>query len=592
MNTMKPDILFVDLSERELQARQQHREKLRRLMIIEQTRDKSGGLSDEQYRELFATKQSLLNEKAIDPFFREVLAAYNQITPEDIKSNTPYQHIHGFFGSQQFIPGDPASENEQELAAICGLLQLDNMAASYNTGNFVRKVVEAQGEYRQSKKLFEAVFSQLSDRFRVPIKSQIARKVLDGEVTQNEIKVATLSEAGQPAVETAKRKMVRHPEEMVYAISAKTIAAVVRRLVNDRVSPNDPWISSNIDNAFDTQTGVVNGAAPSSLEISLPDLEEPVDVDIVEANLHAIQAIYFSYMLEEMRLFQVVDRIVELFRQGMLPLGRGKAGDYLFRYFKNASERITEGERRDLYMRAFGAPGGDPNGPMPNREFNELWLRFVSAVSNFARQLTVEKMLRNAVPMAISQEQVRKAARDLAANLSLHGYGIAYFAATELQQTIVEFRDLLQDQEVRTAFGARDMWQVIDQVNANYLGGPKNSQRYRTQARSGAVIIRWLAKNGRRMSSGYGTDVISIDAITNPQLRALGSDQPITNPTDWDLLQACEQWLAVGGVQDQSIEHYSQPIESPLTTSKPISGGIPQAARDVLDGMGISLPGV
>jgi hypothetical protein len=136
------------------------------------------------------------------------------------------------------------------------------------------------------------------------------------------------------------------------------------------------------------------------------------------------------------------------------------------------------------------------------------------------------------------------------------------------------------------------MWQVIDQVNANYLGGPKNSQRYRTQARSGAVIIRWLAKNGRRMSSGYGTDVISIDAITNPQLRALGSDQPITNPTDWDLLQACEQWLAVGGVQDQSIEHYSQPIESPLTTSKPISGGIPQAARDVLDGMGISLPGV
>ena len=312
------------------------------------------------------------------------------------------------------------------------------------------------------------------------------------------------------------------------------------------------------------------------------------DVEIQRENLNAAQAIYFAYMLEEMRLPQVVERIVELFRSGLLPLGRGAAGDYLYNYYKKAADRITEGERRDLYMRLFGAPGGNPNGNEPNRDFNELWLRFVSAVSSFARQLTVDRMLRTNIPVAVSQEQVRKAGRDLAANLSLHGYGIAYFAATELQTMILEYRDKLSDPEIRGAFGARDMWQVIDQVNANYLGGTRNTHRYRTQARAGAVIIRWLANHHERLSGRFG-EVISLAALTNPQLR--GSDQPTVAPNDWDLVQACEQWLAVGGVQDASIEQYSQASESPVITSKPMIE-MPQMAHDVLDQVGVSLPGV
>jgi hypothetical protein len=239
-------------------------------------------------------------------------------------------------------------------------------------------------------------------------------------------------------------------------------------------------------------------------------------------------------------------------------------------------------------MRLFGSPGGNPSNE-PNRDFNELWMRFISAVSSFSRQLTVERMLRNAVPMSVSQEQVRKAGRDLGANLSRNGYGIAYFAATDLQQSILEFRDVLQNPELRNAFGARDMWQVIDQVNVNYLGGARNTHRYRTQSRAGAVIIRWIANNVQRLAS-VGGPVIQMEQIINPQLRAAsGSNNPTVDPSDWDLVNACEQWLAVGGVQDQSIEQYSQPIEAPTMTSRPIE--MPQMARDMLSGMGVSLNG-
>src|SRR5262245_29763260 len=106
------------------------------------------------------------------------------------------------------------------------------------------------------------------------------------------------------------------------------------------------------------------------MKIEPPDLESKTDVEIVSDNLYAVAAIYFSNLLEEMRFFEVVERIIELFHQGLLPLGRGHAGDTLANYWRS-DKRLTEPERRDLYMRVLGAPGG--GGELePNREFLSL----------------------------------------------------------------------------------------------------------------------------------------------------------------------------------------------------------------------------
>ncbi|WP_292999375.1 hypothetical protein [Nevskia sp.] len=588
-------ILLVDLSERELKARRALESQAQRLKNLSERRD-GAGLTPDQEADLERFVELLDSDSPVDEFYQVVASTYTQRSWQQMlesdEGEGDYILKHGLFGSQRGVPTPSAlGEKEQEIAGICGLLQLDNIVDAKRT-NFRRKVAEAQGEYRENRELFDAVFARLNGKFVVRLQSQIDKMQVGAEIIgciRPDQSISSRSKRGTkngPSTEG----LIPASGDLVNAISARSAAAVVRRLAEDRVSANDPWLNSRIDNGFDLQTGVVGGAPASAIEIMLPDLEESVDVEIVKENLHAMQAHYFAFMLEEMRLFQVVEKIVDLFRQGLLPLGRGKAGDYLYKYYKTASTRITESERRDIYVRAFGAPGGDPEANLPNREFNELFLRFVSAVSNFSRQNTIEKLLRNSLPMAVSQEQVRKSARDLAANLSLHGYGIAYFAATELQSTILEFRDVLSDPEVKGAFGARDMWQVIDQVNVNYFGGAKNTQRFRTQARAGAIIIRWLANNHERLTGRYGTDVLSVASLNDPALRGFGSDQPTVTPSDWDLVQSCEQWLAVGGVQDTSIEQYSQPIESPVMTSRPID--IPPAARDVLSAAGISLPGM
>ena len=186
-------------------------------------------------------------------------------------------------------------------------------------------------------------------------------------------------------------------------------------------------------------------------------------------------------MFEELKVFEVVDRIVQQFQHGVLPIGPGEAGRMLYRYWREAPNRMSEQERRNFAAITLGVPGGDPSG-LVNRDFNVLWIRFVSSVSSFIRQNEVDALLRSAMPSPISHQQVRKAARDLASNLSLHGYGMAHYAAREVQAQVNFMIKLLQDPEIRGCYGARDMWQVVDQVATYDLGGAKTSSRYRTLA--------------------------------------------------------------------------------------------------------------
>lgn len=447
------------------------------------------------------------------------------------------------------------NDDEKLLSAVYGLIEADRLQpppfrllsvkeaqAAHDSARkhpFTTQIFSRLGEYKASIELFEAVLPILVD-------------------------------AGS-----------RQPTDTV---SAEEWALVVRNLVRRGINENEPQLQRRVNEALDSVQATGDDLPPSLIGIDLPDIDGPTT--ILKDNILALQPGYFASMFEEMKAFAVVDRLVELFQNGVLPVGRGNAGNALFRYWKDTAIRVSENERRNFYSRALGAVGGDDGG-LPNREFNDLFLRFVSSVSSFLRQNNVDDLLRTKLPGAISQQQVRKSGRDLAANLSLHGYGMAYFMATELQKQVKDVIAILSDAEIMSAYGARDMWQVIDQVAATDLGGARNSIRYRTMAASGAIIIAWLANHAVELSSGSFDSILDIDEIRNPPLRRAGV-KPTTDPTDADLVNACEQWLAVTGTQDEMVEDYSQRRESPNMPSKPIQ--IPAIAREMLDSAGISSP--
>jgi hypothetical protein len=105
---------------------------------------------------------------------------------------------------------------------------------------------------------------------------------------------------------------------------------------------------------------------------------------------------------------------------------------------------------------------------------------------------------------------------------------------------------LLSDQEIQTAYSARDLWQVVERVASLELGGSRSSVRYRTMAESGAVVFAWLASRPPDLWTGDGN---SLDLNNVAAKRR--SDSPTTKPTDYDLVEACEQWLTIaGGARD------------------------------------------
>lgn len=581
-------ILLVDLGEREHKTREELRGRKLKLESL-LNNDALGGLNPSQTRELAEIDRKLGSDVTADPFYQVVAATITQSDWKELAKEGKLIHEYGLLGSQRMANGplEGLEGREREIAGIAGILQIDNhVEATRDTAGLVRHISTAQGEYRANRALFDAAFSQLSQQYQVTIQSQINAGLIDPDI------IGCASPGGDPADRrdpvSTDRAFRPSGTEKVSALSGRNVAALVRRLAATGVTANDPWLASRIQNGYDVQAGVIEGAPISSTEISLPEFDDATDKVAIKENLDGAQAVAFASHCEDMNMFQVVEKCVDLFRTGLLPISRGKAGDYLYSYLKKSAERMTQNERLDLYRQVLGRNEGDPTMP-GNVEFKELWLRFIAAVSSFGRQLSVDKLLRSQMPVAVSQEQVRKSGRDLAANLSVHSFGIVRFAAGELQQTILEFRDLLSDAELRACFGARDMWQVMDQVNANYLGGPRNTHRHRTQARASAVIIRWLANNSDKLAGRYG-EVISVAALTNPQIG--GSEQPMLNPNDQDLLQACEQWLAVGGVQDASVDLYSQATESPVITSRPIESGngLPPEARAILEQAGMSLP--
>lgn len=560
-------MLFIDLRNRDIAERSRLGNEL---ALLESRKAEEGPAFPPDLQKRIDAIRALLGtgttnpaDGVVDPFFRAVRSA---LLNSGVGASA--FHVGGVFPTQQppFLSGgniDPddvnLNESERTLAAVCGILALDNNARPEVGTRFVGAVSVALGEYAASRDLFDRVLAVVAAE---GLQTLSLTPPIPGGV----------SGTGEPRVRD------------VRVVDAAQWVEVARSLRNEGVRADDVQLAAKVRARFQGVVGSPDTAAPSVIDIDLPDLEAQADVEIVADNVRALQAVHFSAMLEELRLFQVVDKLVELFQNGLLPFGRGRAGDLLFAYWKKGVDRLSEGERRNIYARAFGMPGGDPTVGNPNREFGDLFLRFASAVSEFVRQFTVEDLLRSTTPFRVSEEHIRKAGRDLAANLSLHGYGIAHYAATEMQTQINDSIAILSDPEVKNAYGARDMWQVIDQVASLELGGARNGIRYRTMATSGAVIIRWLAERAGILAAGYGAPIIDMAQVRRPLPRTPGT-KATTHPTDRDLVDAVEQWLAVTGTPDARVEEYSQPVESPNFTSRPIQ--IPQAARDLLESVGV-----
>ena len=367
-------------------------------------------------------------------------------------------------------------------------------------------------------------------------------------------------------------------------ISSLHFAKTFEKLLDNHVQVDDPSLKLQIESAFEKVQRIGSDQPLHEFVLNLPDLEAATDIEVIPEHCRLMGSFIFASAFEELKAFQVVDKLIELSQRGEIPLMRGPAGTQLYNYWREAPNRMSEVERQNFYAMTLGLPTGQP-GVAVNADFQDLWLRFVSSVSTLVRESRIENLLRSNIPLAINQQQVKKAARDLANNMSSRGYGMAFYAAADLNQQINDIIQLLSNKELQRVFGATSPYDVIEQVAQTELGGARNSSKYRMLATSGAIITNWIADHAHRLRDAT-SPMIHLSEVAHPPAREAGATA-VSKPTDYDLVNACEMWLADSAMGEDRVAMLSEPRESPQQASRPIQ--IPSIARDLLEGAGLGL---
>jgi len=380
-------------------------------------------------------------------------------------------------------------------------------------------------------------------------------------------------------------------------ISVQALAYVARQVIAGAGSI--PFGHPNFDSAIRIALDqyVQSRAAGDSLTLptaSLPGgtVNSGGDSDL---NADTIRVTGLSYALalqERTLVFKVTDRVTELFMNGLLPFGHDAAGKALDDYYWDAEDRLTESQRRSHYSRLLGMPGGEVSKEVsPNKNFEQLFLRFISSVSEFTRQREVDRMFTTRTPqLSMTGEQVRKNAFEVAKNASLYGWGGGFFIATRVNRHLQRSIDILNQPQVLKAYAASNHWQVIERVAQQDFGGAPNWAKYASMAQAANTLFTILAENTEVLAATNSSEPFLFDPnFSTTPTPTTGGLRPafrggLDATTTQNLLLAVQQWLAVNGVREDQVQQYAQPVE--LNTTPSLPGGAsmrPEGGMEVVN---------
>ena len=402
------------------------------------------------------------------------------------------------------------------------------------------------------------------------------------------------------------------------------LAAVSRALLadTDTVPINTPGFFSQIRVADDDYMTNGPGTADS---FDLPALSgdgAAAPDDIRPDNIRAVAVIFAGYQLEQLRLFEVVDRIAETWWNGQLPVGADAGTKALDEYYWSSEFRLSDSARHMQYGRVLGAPGGELSTEVqPNTQLNDLWMRFIASVAEYDRQQRVSDIVsgQRTSALSLTAEAVRQSGRNLAANASLYGWGGTQFAARRLAKQVGTSFDILNNTEIQAAYGVDGPYKVIERVATEQWGAAPNIVKYRALAEAGRNIFNLLAKystiwsgsdkplfndpatTSQTLKEGFdklvavlaggaipsmvaaapaagagggggGGAVATAAAITSSSSSSAATSD-ISDPDRDTLLREAGSVIAVQGIKDDTVSQLSEPSETQYAPSIPTING-------------------
>jgi hypothetical protein len=263
--------------------------------------------------------------------------------------------------------------------------------------------------------------------------------------------------------------------------------------------------------------GFGDKGAPDFDQITYPYVQPDFDDSIVPSQLHAAAELYYIYMHERMKIFQVVEVLLRLFRAGKMRIQRGPGARGLYLLEKWKPLRYSLQDRMVAYRRAFNYGNVEaPAGAVVNRNFHRQLVGFMVAVSQYFRDLLIGEVIRGG-PL-IEQRPfgsigtIQRIGLDLRYALDRSTYGNIFSLAMETGHYLLTVLKLLDSPDIKKAFDANTKWDVVEMVSNRYLGGTAEPSQRAKMAESGRRILQFVADNDFKTA----TDPILFQSVVRP----------------------------------------------------------------------------
>ncbi len=246
--------------------------------------------------------------------------------------------------------------------------------------------------------------------------------------------------------------------------------------------------------------GFGDKGAPEFDQITYPYIQPDFDEAIVPSQLHAAAELYYIYQHERMKIFEVVDTLLRLFRLGKMRIQRGPGARGLYLLEKWKPLRYGRNERMVAYRRAFNyGTVQAPAGAVVNRNFHRQVVGFMVSLGQYFRDLLIGEVIRGG--QLIEQRPfgsvatVQRIGLDLRYALDRSTYGNIFSLAMETGHHLKSILQLLDAPDIKKAFDANTKWDVVEIVSNRYLGGVAEPSQRAKMAESGRRILQFVADN-------------------------------------------------------------------------------------------------
>lgn len=242
-----------------------------------------------------------------------------------------------------------------------------------------------------------------------------------------------------------------------------------------------------------------NGAVPFE-NANYPFIKPDFDDSVVPSQLHAAAELYYIYMHERMKVFQVVQVLQRLYQEGRMRIQRGPGAHGLYLLEKWKPLRYSIRDRMMAYRRAFNYGNAPTNaGAISNVNFHRQFVGFMVAVSQYFRDLLIGEVIRGG--QLIEQRPfgsigtVQRIGLDLRYGLDRATYGNILALTLEAGHYLSTILDVLDSPDIKKAFDANTKWDVIEIVSNRHLGGIAEPSQRAKMAESGRRILQFIADN-------------------------------------------------------------------------------------------------